>query len=177
MCNGSSLGRIRWGVCRDARAKYGTIRKLDHCNSQLCMVAVGACWRGVVIAISRQAPGNACLLHCSGPASPGKPVAGRNSYRFELRHTICNRQWLAVSAATLTGPRARRVVPRVVWRDRIRIRGSGDTPHVHRNRRDDSPHRRWRSGDRTRSYSMGKFQSQSSYARPGQRYYNQTNLD
>ncbi len=177
---GCALGRVHWRLRRDAGAEYGSLRKLDHHHSKLCVAAVSACRRRVVTPISRESLWHTCLFRCGGPSGTGESLPASDSRSSNLPDLICDRSCVVVSSATLRRRLARSLLPDGVWWDCIRAGRSCDTSDVHRNGRNDSACRCGRCegrGDRARPYSVGQFQSAPAYVEPGNRYRSQTDLD
>src|SRR6266496_2697320 len=158
-------------------AVHGTVRKLDHYYSQLCLAAASAGRRSVVIAISWEGLWNTRVFHCGRSSGIGERLTAGNSRCSDVPDAICVGYYMDVCSAALRRRRAcSRVSDGVRWYC-VRTRRSCDRPDVHRYRRNDSAHRWGRLGDRARPHSMGKFQSESAYVEPGNGHCSQTRLD
>jgi hypothetical protein len=75
------MGRLCWRVRRDAGVEHASLRRLDHYYSQLCVAAVSACRRGVVIAIPRKGLWYTCLFHRCRSACASERLTVGNSCR------------------------------------------------------------------------------------------------
>jgi len=105
-----AVGIVHWRVRRDAGAEYGTVRKLDHYYSQLCVAAVSACRRSALTAISWEGPWNTRVFHCGRPSGIGERLTVGNSRRPDVSDAICLGYYMDVSTAALCRRLARSLV-------------------------------------------------------------------